>query len=282
MTTAEALCLRSWLIVGLLAFSVTAEETPRRPPEVALCGMLQSIQPGDVLRIQFEGMLTKQGGFYDHRSPICEGVLSTIFTEPADGFEYPEELKTLLASEGEAFVKVVGELHGPKLGLEDDPSVHVLAAALGHRAIKGYGARSATAYSRTKLVIQDVILAWRAAEARKASYLVADTAFPQPIRAELLTEYPKLALELELEDQVKVQLDIKDGEVTELRVLSGDRTLQSETLAIIRTWRFAKGVHARFTTTFDYRFGSTRPGSTIEVKTALPLRVEVTARRRNW
>ena len=272
-----------WTCLGVLACTLSTAEAGELAwlETSAMCSALQTIQAGDVLRVKFEGILTRNGGFYDHREPVCPGVLSTIFSEPSPGFQYPEELQRLLRDEGEAFVVVVGELHGPKLGMNDEPALPVLAAALEHRALKGYGAE-ATHIGRTKLVIQEVVIAWPAAAAQKNSYLLGETAFPQPVRAELPTEYPRLALGLELEGQVKVQLDVKDGEVAELRVLSGDRTLLEETVAIIKTWRFAKGVQARFTTTFDYRFGTTRPGSKVDVMASLPLRVEVTARRRNW
>lgn len=247
----------------------------------SLCSSLQTIQAGDVLRVRVEGVMTSHGQFFDHREPHCVGMLSTIFSEPAQGYEYPEELRQLLSDKGEAFVSVVGELHGPIPGLEDDPAVHVLAAVVGRRALKGYGTKTIH-ISRTKLVVQDVQVARPTSEAPQNYVFLTFTAFPQPVRAELPTEYPKLALALELEGQVKVQLDVKDGEVAELRVLSGDRTLLEETVGIIKTWRFAKGVQARFTTTFDYRFGTTRPGSKVDVMASLPLRVEVTARRRNW
>lgn len=104
--------------------------------------------------------------------------------------------------------------------------------------------------------------------------------FPEVIRAEIPTDYPRHARKLGLSGRVRAQVTVAQGRVTAVEILEGDRTLVAETEATIRTWQFGPETEARFTTTFSYRIENIPAGAAkVDVRAQLPLLVEVTAPR---
>lgn len=250
------------------------------PRGIRFCSAVTAIQPGDVLSVEFAGILTAGGEFFDHLEPRCKGVGLSSHAEPAPDFEYPKPLLDLLRKEKSAFVMVTGQLFGPGLGKPDDLSVREMPAFFNLRKLAGYGYNG---LNRTKLVIHEVMAAWPTSDALLHFDGVKTSPFPRLVAASVPLNYPTFAFNLELEGDVKVQLSVEDGIIVHKEVLSGDRMLVPETLQTLETWQFESKANARFTTTFSYRIGPILPGATsVSVHSDLPLRVEVVAPRRDW
>jgi len=270
------------LILSLLVIdsAAWAVEFPpiRHPFATRLCAALDLIQPGDRVPVRLEGILTRNWYFSDYLEPRCSGRgPSTTYVELADGFELPLELAKLLKKDGEAYVILMGDLYGPERGLPDDLSVRELESFLNRRKLKGYDG------SRTKFQVDEVMY-WRAAaDAPRFAHIVLTSPFPRLVSASMPLVYPALAYNLELSGEVRVQLTVEAGNITNAEVISGDRMLVPETLQVIETWKFEPTAKARFTTTFSYRIGTPGPGARdISVHSDLPYRVEIVAPRRVW
>jgi hypothetical protein len=92
--------------------------------------------------------------------------------------------------------------------------------------------------------------------------------------------YPAVARTARVSGSVRVEVTVKDGEVTAAEVLSGHPLLAPPTAKNIKTWKFAKTVNAKFITTFRYRLEKAEDPETSnpKIELELPILVTVTAR----
>lgn len=271
--------LAHWMLAGLIAslgLSSSAESPPASKLSHRLCAVLEGLQPGDRLHVTFEGELNRWWTFADPREPHCRlEVAPGTLVEVGDGVEVPQELERLLKLQERAHVVLAGELWGPELGRAPDPDLS---------AVADYAQRSPKRYKGvywSKLVVHQFLnvqpvrsgITWEVMGSNPS-------ALPVLIKAEMPTEYPRMAKNLGLSGEVKVQITIEEGAVVAAEVLSGDRLLVEATLANIGTWRFAPEAHARFTTTFVYELQNVPATPTpITVHADLPLRLRISAPR---
>lgn len=277
----------SWTVAVALmfsSFSISVLATPAGSedrPANRLCTALANIQDGDQLPVVFEGILSAYFELHDPAELRCaQEIQSWTLVAISPELDKFEDLQRLLKNDRGAYVRLSGELLGPERGGADNPQLPV-GIATGARFHGLHGPMA----SRTKLVVKAIErlqpLSDVAFERPPGRQLPSP--FPEVIKAEMPTEYPRHAHKLGLSGQVLAQITILQGKVAAVEILEGDRTLVAETEATIRTWQFAPATEARFTTTFSYRIENVPAGAAkVDVRAQLPLLVEVSAPRHDW
>jgi len=286
--SARALALLALTLVPLPAFAEAADtETTTANARVDFCSAIEAIQPGDQLPVILSGIYTlgdEHQILYDPERPLCSGdVQPSTWVEFAPQVEARGELDQILRKSRRALVVLRGELFGPKRLAPDDPAFAVNLAYANRVAGRRYGHHSAF---RTKLVVSEVL------EAKPVPELTPwegvwhkPTSAAQLLNVEQaeLPQYPTRARQVGLEGDVLVEVTVEGGRVSEASVASGDRLLAEAAVANIRTWRFDRGLKARFNATFSYRLIAPPSGiSEARVITDLPRRVTVIASPNNW
>lgn len=246
-----------------------------------LCGALSAIQVGDRLPVVFEGILSPYFELHDPAELRCsQEVQPWTLVSISPQLERYSDLERLLKEDRGAFVRLSGELLGPERGADDNPDLSIVVAS-GLRFHGVYGPMA----SRTKLVVKSIE---RLQPLKDAAFVAPPgrqnpSPFPEVLKAEIPTRYPRHAWKIGLSGTVRAQVTVKEGKVAQVEILEGDRTFLEETSALIETWQFDPAVHARFTTTFAYRIENAPAGpARVRVVAQLPLRVEVATARDDW
>jgi TonB family protein len=136
---------------------------------------------------------------------------------------------------------------------------------------------------RTKLVVTEVddvksvpeAVPWPSARSTKAGPVVRRAEVPQ---------YPEMAWNVGITGDVVIDVEVSGGQVAKAEVRSGDRMLAGEAVRNVKTWQFATGVSASFTTTFSFNVETRNTGesTSARIELDLPERVRITAARNGW
>jgi hypothetical protein len=218
---------------------------------------------------------------YDPAEPSCRwDVDPTTCVELATGFEPPERFWVLYKESNRVFVTFQGTLHGPGLDAEmrapDLPVAARLAAA---------GRTWHCGFYRTKLVVDSVVdfkkvppsVPWPKEKVPDKQQPPSPTSLEPPA-------YPRAAVNLDLEGDVKLEVEVTEGLVSAVRVQFGDPVLVEAAAANARSWKFAPGTSERISVEFQFRLERrTQPeGRKTRLELELPSKVRIIGARRGW
>lgn len=132
----------------------TTETLEPGGPEVPnnLCVTLGSLQDGDMFPAIFQGILTRNGEFFDpNESTWPSGIGASTYVEIEN---LPSALLQLLEKEGRAWVTFRGQIQGPKRGQPDDLALPMFSSFAARRQPEGYGRYGLV---RSRFVVREVL-----------------------------------------------------------------------------------------------------------------------------
>lgn len=275
------------LVASLVFASAAAPDASgaAQEDEVRLCSALERAVAGVRVPVRLSGVLVlgfEQQVFFDPDEPLC-----SLDIQPSTWVELPAvqeqgKLDALLKQTGRASVTLRGVILGPPLLGPDDVSISPPLSYANRVAGRRFGHLGAF---RTEFVVDEVLSA-ETAPADIVSRLV--THHPAQVSLDVLEGalpgYPPLARKAGITGDVVVRIVVREGAVTSIEPIFGDRLLVSETTANIKTWRFATTLDTTLTTTFRYdlshRLSGDPSGSRLEFQ--LPYLVRITAAADDW
>lgn len=258
--------------------SSSSKAAVQKSAAVHLCAALEAIQPGDRLPVALDGFYREENEekiFLQGRSSCPRDVEPVVEIEFVPGAKLPPDLRAFLDKPRKsAWISVTGILVG-----RPRESPRLSGAALGA------GEENTSVNRRHRLIAEDIAEAWLPAEEMEnqppSPWQGDRSPYPVVQSFAVVSRYPQAASRLGVDGDVVVEVMLKRGNDISLRILStASPLLVDDTLAQIRTWEFDPASEAVFTTTFSYRFEnlpSTTPS--VQVRTELPIRVEVVAAR---
>lgn len=280
------LAVTSILAATLAIAPAAAGGGPENGKGVPLCGVLESIRPGEirpvitsgVFQVEYEAQV-----LFDPEQPGCDGdVQPATWVEFEPGVTTDSELTALLQHSRRAYVTVQGRLFGPGVLLPDDASLPFAAAFSRRVSNRRYGHLNSF---RTKLVVEAILqvapvpagVPWEWGGRPAAATAVVS---PEHLS---VPKYPVAAREQGIAGKVIVEVHVAGGRVTAANVVSGDRVLAGDTVANIRTWRFDPATNTSFTTTFVYQLERRKRGDEQpRIELCLPESVRITAPSYDW
>lgn len=267
-------------ILGYLALLGPTGPQDLDRSEVSLCEALGSIRRGERVPVVVSGVY----GFnylYDPDEPSCQwDVDPTTCVEFAKGVDPPERFWILHRESNRVFVTFQGTLHGPGL----DPQMRAPDLPVAAR-LAAAGRMWHCGWYRTKLVVDSVVdfkpvppsVPWPEEKVRDKQKPPSPTSLEPPA-------YPRPAVNLDLEGDVKLEVEVTEGLVSAVRVQFGDPVLVEAAAANARSWKFAPETYERISVEYQFRLErrTQAEGHGTRLELELPSKVRVIGARRGW
>lgn len=256
-------------IAALLAMAGTglAQSAPKEPQAASLCSLQQQIGEGNHQSARVSGIYSDgpdRGVLEDAACPK-EGTWVELDLKSQQN---RQKLGEVLEHSRRASVVFEGEFYGPPL---PDPK---LPEAIRKSYHPGWGHLAAF---KTKLVVHTIREVEAAPEKTSGDLSTGETL--PTVAGATVPLYPPLARVARVYGTVEVLVTVSDGVVVNTEVKSGHKLLVQATTDNIKTWRFASGVNATFTTKFIYQLdaASPNPPGNPKIELELPSLVKITA-----
>jgi Gram-negative bacterial TonB protein C-terminal len=255
-----------------------------RAPVMPLCDLLEHVRNGDKVAATVSGILAVQFELellYDPSQPLCSlDVAPNTWVEFDKAVRIDDRLERLLRRDYQAYVTLRGVLWGPGAVGPDDPTIPAWVAYARRTGNRRYGHLHGW---RTKFVVSEV-LDWRPVTDKVPPSKPRPVSSIPTVIAAAVPSYPRWALAGSITGTVVVDVTVKKGNVTETKVVSGDRLLAPAVVENIQTWRFRDDVDATFSTTFSFALELRETGAdrNPRIELHLPLSMKIIGPSDGW
>jgi TonB family protein len=275
------------LVLATLApDSAAGSSGPDKYQNFPLCRALEKVQPGEVMPVVVSGVYEvhyEAQVLFDPEQPACAwDVQPATWVEVSPAAAADSRLVALLEHSRRARVTIRGLLFGPGTLPPDDPSLPFAASLAKRMSNRRYGHLNSF---RTKLVVEEILEVGSVADDTPWEWGAkppSETLVPSP-RSLDLPRYPEEARQLGVSGLIVIAVEVAGGRVTATHVKSGDRTLVSEAVSTVRSWRFDPGTKTSFTTTICYKLERRRAGDDeARIELHLPQSLTINAPSYDW